>query len=248
MEEYAFLPPIIASAFYLVASVRLFRLYRRTSERPELLLSVTFAFAGVYYFAYNASSLFGLDPWSLRTEWMLEWVYISSVFPYMIFIRTVFRPDGAWAGALVAICSAFLLVSTGMGTIEGEIVYSLENTWFLVQWVGYTAPCVWMCWEATLARLGAQKRARLGLAQPIVVNRYLLLMLFAAFQVLACVSDLSLAHDMTSTRTISMISNGLLGGTEIASVVVLWLAFFPPPFYANWIERRAATIPTAVGG
>jgi len=38
----------------------------------------------------------------------------------------------------------------------------------------------------------------------------------------------------------------LLGGTEIASVLVLWLAFFPLPFYANWIAHRAAIPSTSV--
>jgi hypothetical protein len=38
----------------------------------------------------------------------------------------------------------------------------------------------------------------------------------------------------------------LLGGAEIASVAVLWLAFFPPGFYENWINRRAAALPTSM--
>ena len=75
---------------------------------------------------------------------LIEWIYVLGVFPYLFFIRTVFRPDRAWAGALVGFCSIFLLV----GTIFGGASFSLDNPWFMVQWVGYTTPCVWLGWEA----------------------------------------------------------------------------------------------------
>jgi len=244
MEENAYLTSILASVFYLVVGVHLLRLHRRTGKRPELWLGITFVLSSAYYFAYNTPSLFGLDPWPFAIAWTVEWIYATSVLPYMIFIRIVFRPASVWAHLWIAICSVFLLLGTAMGTIEEQVVYSLDNPWFLLQWIGYTAPCAWMCGEATLCRISAQKRARLGLVQPIVVNRYLLLALFGGFQVLACFSDLSFANDITVTHSISVASNVLLGSTEIASIAVLWLAFFPPTFYANWIARRAA-IPVA---
>ena len=248
MEEYAYITPILASLFYLFAAIRLLGLYRRTRERPELLLAISFALSGVYYFSYNAPSLFRLDPWPATIEWLVEWIYILSVFPFVFFIRTVFRPSGAWAGALVVNLSVFLIVGTAMGGIDGHVVYSLNNPWFLVQWVGYTAPGVWLCCEATFSRLGAKKRARLGLSEPIVVNRYLLLAILGGLQTLACLSDLSFARDISTDHAVSTVSNLLLGGTEIASVMVLWVAFFPPSFYANWIAQRAANVPAPTGG
>jgi hypothetical protein len=244
MEENAYITSILAGVFYLVVGVHLLRLHRRTGEWPEFWLSVTFVLAGVYYFAYNIPRLFRLDPWPFTIAWVIDWIYILSVFPYLIFIRIVFRPASVWASVCIAICSVILLSGAAMGTIEGDVVYSYGSPWFLLEWIGYTAPCVWMCGEATLCRISAQKRARLDLVQPIVVNRYLLLALFGAFEVLACLSDLSFAYDISSTQSISVASNVLLGSTEIASVAVLWLAFFPPTFYASWIARRAA-IPAA---
>ena len=246
MDEYAYGAPLVASAFYLFAGVRLLGLHHRTGERPELLIGIYFALAGLYYLAYNIPSLFRIDPWSPRMDWIIEWIYIIGIFPYLFFIRAVFRPNETWSSALVVSCSLFLLVGTAMGGLDGEIVYSLDNPWFIVQWVGYSTPCAWICWEAALARRGAQKRARIGLAQPVVVNRYLLLAVFGGFQVLACLSDLSFAHDISDNRTVSAISNLLLGSTEILSVVVLWFAFFPPSFYEHWITQRAAAARTAL--
>ncbi len=241
MEEYAYLTSILASVFYLVTSVRLFRLHRRTSERPELLLSLYFALSGLFYLGYNIPSLLHFESWPPSIGLAIEWTYILGVFPYLLFIRLVFRPNDAWAGWLAAFASGCLLVGGTMMTLGGHVEYSLDNPWFLIQWLGYTIPCAWIGCEAALDWRSSEKRARLGLVQPLVVNRYLLLALFGASQFLACLSDLLFARDIDSTNAISLVTNLLLGGTEAASVVLLWLAFFPPDFYAHWIARRAET-------
>jgi hypothetical protein len=248
MEENAYIISIVASTFYLIACLRLIRLSRQNGERPELLLGFYFGLSGAYYLGYNLPSLFGLDAWPPAAEWTIEWIYVLGVFPYLFFIRSVFRPKDAWAGALVGICSVVLLAGTVLGGLDGRTVYSFENPWFLVQWAGYTLPCAWMCLEATISHRGARKRARLGLCAPVVANRYLLLALFGGFQVLACLADLSYAADISNGQTASLISEVLLGGAEIASIAVLWLAFFPPPFYSDWITRRAVILPTPMDG
>jgi hypothetical protein len=242
MEESAYITSVAAGIFYMVASVRLLRLNRRTGERPELLLGFYFGFSGVYYLGYNLPSLLGLESWTSAGDWAIELTYVAGVIPYLYFIRTVFRPTNAWARGLIGICVALLLVGTGMGALDGRVIYSFDNPWFMVQWAGYTIPCAWMGLEAMLCRQGGRKRARLGLSDPLVVNRYLLLALFGGFQVFACLADLSLAADISNSQSASMISDALLGGSEIASVAVLWLAFFPPLFYTNWITRRAANL------
>jgi len=248
MEDNAYITSIAAGAFYLVVGLRLIRLSRKTGERPELLLGFYFGLSGAYYLGFNLPSLFGLDPWSRAIDWVIEWVYILGVIPYLFFVRSVFRSDATWARGLVGICSVLLLLGTGMGAVEGRPAFSLENPWFLVQWAGYTTPCVWMFWEALLCRRGARKRAQIGLCEPIVVNRYLLLALFGGFQFLACLADLSYAADISGNQVASLASDALLGSSEIASIVVLWLAFFPPLFYADWITRRAAILPTPMDG
>ena len=188
MEENAYITSIIAGAFYLIASLRLLKLNHRTHERPELLFGLYFGFSGAYYFTFNLPSIFGLESWSIAAEWMIEWIYVLGVFPYLFFLRSVFRPDSTWAGVLVGLC------------------------------------------------------------EPIVANRYLLLASFGGFQFLACLADLSFAADISGNQAVSTISDLLLGSTEIASVAVLWLAFFPPPFYTNWITRRAVILPTPMDG
>ncbi len=248
MEENAYLASILASIFFLIASMRLIRLHRRTRERPELLLGLYFAFSGIYYLGYNTPSLLQFDAWPAPINLAIEWAYILGVFPYLLFIRSVFRPAATWAGCFVAVCSVCLLVGTLLLTQDGTVDYALTNPWFVVQWFGYTAPCFWLGWEAMLYRQNATKRARIGLCPPIVANRYLLIALFGCFQVFACLADLSFANEVGSSETVSLLTDALLGGAEIASVAVLWLAFFPPVRYTNWITRRAVILPTPMDG
>jgi hypothetical protein len=248
MEQSAYLISIAAGIFYLIASYRLLRLNRRTGERPELQLGIYFALSGQWYVLYNAPNLLGIDPWAAPIEIAIEWIYVVGVLPYLFFIRSVFRPDEAWAGRVVVVASVLLLVGIVMQTAGGRMDLGFDNPWFLTEWVGYTTPCVWMCWEAARCRRSAGKRARIGACPPEVVNRYLLLALFGGFQVLACLADLYWAHDRQVSESISMISDAWLGGTELASVAVLWLAFFPPTFYTNWITRRAVILPAPVDG
>jgi hypothetical protein len=86
----------------------------------------------------------------------------------------------------------------------------------------------------------------MGLCDTIVANRYLLFGWFGACQTAACAADLLWASGNSTGAASTSLATGLLSGTEIASVAALWLAFFPPSFYANWIARRTQTLPTAV--
>lgn len=248
MEDNAYIASVAASVFYLIVSARFIRLHRRTGERPELLIGLYFALSGLYYLGYNIPSLFRFDGWPPLVELAVEWTYVVGVFPYLLFIRSVFRAKQVWAGWLVGVCSTFLLLGTGITTLRGSVEYSLDSPWFIIQWLGYTTPCLWLAWEALLYRRSAKKRARIGLCLPIVANRYLLIGLFGVLQVLACAADLSLANDLDEAQTVSRITDVLLGGAEIASVAVLWLAFFPPRDYVDWITQRAVILPTPMDG
>jgi H+/Cl- antiporter ClcA len=127
MEENAYIASIVAGAFYSVVSVRLIRLSRRTSERPELLLGLFFAFSGVYYLGYNLPSLLGFDTWSTSIDWAIEWAYVIGVVPYLFFVRIAFRPEETWAGVLVGICSAFMLIGTGVGSLTGHANFTVQS-------------------------------------------------------------------------------------------------------------------------
>jgi hypothetical protein len=248
MEENAYIISILAGGVYLFASLRLLCLASETGERPERLLGIYFAFSGVYYLTYNIPNYLGSDRWLFPVGMGIEWVYALGVFPYLMFVRNVFRPSEKWAGWIVGISSSLLLVGMVEATITRRVDAVIENPMFLLEWVGYTTPCAWVGIESILYRRGAVRRARIGVLPPTVANRYLLMGLFGGFQVLACLADLYWAYDLKLSETISHFSDALLGGTEIASVALLWLAFFPPRFYTNWITKRVVILPTSIDG
>ncbi len=248
MEESAYLTGLIAGSFYLIVSARLFRLSVRTRQSPERMLSAYFAATALYYLIVYSPDYLGLGPLSPIADIAANWIFVLGVFPYLFFIRRVFRPRPAWAGALVWICGFFLLLGATDATLAGGLEQAIDNPWFLVEWLGYAAPAAWMCAEATLCYRSASKRARIGLCDPVIANRYLILAWFGCFQTLACLAGLYWASDIASDGVISWFADALLGSCEIAGVASLWLAFFPPGAYLDWIRAHAVVLPTPMDG
>jgi hypothetical protein len=104
---------------------------------------------------------------------------------------------------------------------------------------------MWVTLEAALCCRSAARRAQIGLADPIVVNRYLLLALFGGFQVLACLSDILLTIDFAADHVTSGSTDLLLGGCELAGIAALWLAFFPPAAYLDWVVGSKQSVGAA---
>ena len=244
MEENAYLTAVIAGTFYMIAGVRLLRLGLRTREHPELMLSAYFAGTGIWYLITYSPYYLRFDSLSPQADIAAYWIFVIGVFPYLFFIRRVFRPNAAWASGMVVVCGVFLVLGGAHLIVESPLVETLDNPWFIVMWLGYAVPAMWMGWEAKLAHRSARKRARIGLCDPVVANRYLLLAWFGCFQTLAVLVGLYWAYDKDVNQATSLFADALLGGTEIAGVSMLWLAFFPPAFYRNWIAARAVILPT----
>jgi hypothetical protein len=246
MEEIAYIISMAAGAFYLIAACRLLKLSRKNGEHPELLLGIYLATTGQWYLLYNAPYLFGLEAVPPLFEQGVEWVYAAGVIPLFLFIRNAFRPGTSWATALVIIGTLCLLAGAIVSSLGSGFSNSLDDPGYLIEWIGYTIPSFWICCEGFASHAAAQKRARMGLCDAIVANRYLLFAGFGAFQTAACAADLLWAHGNSTGAASTALATGLLSMTEIASVAALWLAFFPPLFYANWIAQRSKTLPTQV--
>jgi hypothetical protein len=244
MEQSAYLISIAAGIFYLIASYRLLRLSRRTGERPELLLGIYFAFTGQWYVIYNAPYLLGMEALPPLIGHGIEWIYVVGIIPFLLFIRSAFRPKSAWATAVVIVCTLFLFAGAVTSSLSGSFSNSLDDPGFLIEWAGYTAPCLWMFCEGAIAHSAAKKRVRVGLCDPIVANRYLLFAGFGFCQLAACAAELLWASENSIAGSPSLFADALLGGSEIASIAVLWLAFFPPRVYRHWIDGRAAFLAT----
>jgi hypothetical protein len=121
-----------------------------------------------------------------------------------------------------------------IGAWEGV---EIDNAWYWPNYLGYTVAAMWLAFEAIHSYSGARKRNRIGLCEAAVVNRYLLWSCFGVFQVLACAAVIFMAVQVRADGGVSTWSDSLVSGTEIASIVMLWLAFFPPAAYLNWVSN-----------
>jgi hypothetical protein len=202
---------------------------------------VYFVLSGVAYLGWVLPFVVETGSWRNPADFAAWGVFSVGVVPYLLFIRKVFRPGAAWATWIVVGCSLALAGSTGMLVWGGELYPGLGNPFYWVQWFGFTIPCAWFLVEAALSYRVAARRSQIGLSDPIVVNRYLLLALFGALQTLACLSDLLVTIDVTADQSTSVWSDLLLGGSEIAGIALLWLAFFPPRGYLAWVGGSAPT-------
>jgi hypothetical protein len=242
MQEGSYAAQLFAALFFMIAGGRLVRLSQRTGEAPERLLGLYFALTGVAYLGWVLPYVVALGPLEMAADFGAWIIYSIGVVPYLIFTRIVFRKDAHWALWLALACAGALAVSTTMLILQGDEYPGLDNPYYWAQWLGYTVPCAWMTTEASLCHRIAVRRSQVGLSDPIVANRYLLLALFGAFQTLACFSDILVTLDLAVDRELSTWADSALGGCEIAGIAVLWLAFFPPASYLAWLagSKRAA--------
>ncbi len=239
MEADLYIFELITGLVYLIVGIRLFALSRRTRERPEYLLALNYLCLGVSYFLYQFPGTPGT-----HLMWVLvaaRIIYSVGIVPLLLFTRDVFRDGSRWANALVWTNALVLFSGVFFSTLDGDIEgLIVSSVWFWCDWIGYTAPYIWISTEASIAYSAARKRKRVGLCEPDVPNRFLLWALFGIFAALASIALIPLYLEVAATQVWPSWGDYTSGGFETAGTVVLWFVFFPPAFYRRWVNRNAA--------
>jgi len=240
MEDQAYIGELLTGIVYLIAGVRLLRLGERTGEAPERLLGATFLFMGVSAAFYVLPVFSAFE--SLWTPLIFAGrvTFLPAAVMLALFTRLVFRPENRW-GVYLVWGTAILLVSGVGGSAWGGDWegFSISNRWFWLEWVGFTLPFGWAGSEAFIQYRQARRRVRLGLSDPLVCNRYLLWALFGALQASSCLVLLPQYSEYETTSQFTATWDALYGASIIASLVMIWLVFFPPVLYRRWINRAA---------
>jgi hypothetical protein len=246
VSTYAFI------LFCIAIGVRLLRLSRRTGARPELLLGGALGlmggigYGGLITLVLARGQILGtaLEPWLPTMSAVAKGLHDTGVLFMIAFVLTVFRPTERWARALAGAFAGALVVGYVGHTVTGG--YSeprMQTSWY---WLGFatigTLP-MWAAIESFLYRSAMRKRQALGLADPMVVNRFLLWGVANVFSVLAVwtvslPSILRLAVDLQTNMAPLTLSLTALWG--IGAIGSYWLAFFPPRWYARRVAAPAA--------
>lgn len=159
-----------------------------------------------------------------------------------VFTWRTFRPGERWATCLVAVAGAMLLLSYTLLAAEGGFAEPIRSgTKF---WIGFVARALALVWAGaeSFRYYGLMRRREaLGLAEPLVTNRFMLWGIAATVGAIsAAVSGVMIAMGAQSAGPFIAGLRMVMAGFGMLSAASLWLAFFPPEAYRRRFAQGTA--------
>ncbi len=231
----------------LAVGVRLIALWRRTRQLPELLLATGLLCTGFLSFAMSMiGKLFGAPGSPLRL-WLPiggPAVEASGCIALVVFAWKVFHPDARWAKALATALVALMVAGLAGELLSGQYIRYGDALPSVGPWIPLglasrgLAP-TWMAFESWRYFGMLRRRARLGLAEPLVVNRFALYGVAMTATVAAYTVTVAHRAVLQTGLAVDPWAFGLVSLLASVSAVGIGLGFFPPRFYRRWIAPRA---------
>jgi hypothetical protein len=259
--EVAFAGLLIASQlFYLVViptlGVRLLLLAKRSRKQPEALLAVHFLLCCGLGYVLLITGLTGAnDPTLMSASAVTALIsigYLASaigVFAEAGFNFLVFRRNDGWAKGLMALFGATLGAGyIGYGLTGGFQTGAFAGVWLWLLYGSFIAVAAWVMIEPLVYHHRMKKRLQLGLAEPMVVNRFLLWGVGSILRFAMVVGGIIPSVIFEGQR--AQLRPDAIGWTLMAvalagvGVAVSYsLTFFPTPRYVRFVERRSDRAP-----
>ena len=159
----------------------------------------------------------------------------------LLFIRSVFRPTSFAALALVALVSSTSWTGLTVGIYLGDWAgFASDRIWIWLELGGTLSAYVWCSIEGAMYYVKMRKRARHGLADPVVTNRVLL---WAGYGMSGAITELLYMAGVAvggSEGSYPFIFDAIMIVTTTAGALLILLAFFPPPIYTRWAAGNTA--------
>lgn len=241
-------------AFILVSAVvgtRLLLLSRRTGQRPERYLGLGILGTAVLGYGFQIASTIvrgGPEGMSEATPLALALTGIGKVLHdagltlVLLFVLTVFRRNDPGARMLFGVAVSTLWIGLiGSGLTGGwRDLLQRDLFWWMEYLVIWTYP-LWGAWESFRYHARMRKRVRLGLADPLVANRFLLWALasLGTFTATWLASWAMVLPDPRAAAPYQDLNYLTTAAVGICTVVAYLLAFLPPRAYRRWILERA---------
>ena len=224
-------------------AIRLLRMAMRTGQRPELLMAVGLLGTGTLGFGLSilAEVIQPSDTGMAAVLRLFGTLAISiAAMAFAVFTQSVFRGRQTWAKALVAVTSlalaVLLAVSVHHHWLSGPDRYDPA---MLGRGVLLSLVWGWMGVECLRYRSTMRRRLSIGLADPIVVNRFTLWAFVSAESVvLNSISTwMAVVAGENAMNTEAMV--GLTGALGMMGAVAIYLAFLPPRAYTRWVTESS---------
>jgi hypothetical protein len=241
--------PALISVALMILGLRLLRIARQNSSAPEFLIGLYLIFSPP-----ATSILMRIHRFDPQYQPMLQTVVgvgmaIASVC-LAAFAWRVFRPNALWARFLTGLIACYFVGGVVLGIVDRSAgsheTYSAITRFVLV------GIYLWLWIECHRHRKVLLKRMKIGLADPVVVNRFLLFEIW--FGVLALLPGLVILVAAFLTSSGASTSGPIFAlAVRIAGVFIyatMWLSFLPPAGYRRWLNRRhqeASPYPTSSG-
>lgn len=242
---------LLATLFFVfvstVVATRLLLLARRTRQKPELFLGLGLLGTAVlgYGLMIVAAVLRGteqthtvatLDRTLHACAQMLHGVGVTMI---VIFVVSTFRPHERWAKALAALLIVALWGGTfGWESQNGFHSLGRGNGFWWLEYAAIWSYPLWMMVESYRFYALMRRRQALGLADPMVTNRFLLWGSASLGTALATWTSsigffLPQRHDvMAAWEPFIQIGVATFG---LITVTLYYLTFFPPSWYRDRI-------------
>ena len=245
----------LAQAIYLGAAfllaAHLLRRAKHSRELAPLLLGLNLLLAmGCGYLlcsAGMATATLAKDASPRLIEGLLGAGYAATILGLaaaLLFNWRVFWPGQRWPLALGGCFLAAMVVGLLGYAASGLLATGrYSGGWVFLLYAGMLATNLWVAIEPLLYHAKLKKRIPLGLAEPIVADRFLLWGLGslarAALVVMGPLSELALDRLGSDARlsysSVMLVLASLLG---LATSLAYWLTFNPTRAYARWVQRR----------
>jgi hypothetical protein len=233
-----------SGSLYLVTmtalGVRLVFLSRRNQAKPELWLAIAFLASGsLGASAEVVGARFVADP--SAAAWTLALGKVASAIGlrfYDYFVWRVFRPNDRWASALFGVLALGAGVAIGGFAATGTWTSGAAGGWFWLELAVRIASPVWLTFESLRFWAQMRRRVAVGLADPIVTDRFLLWAIGACAGLVMLFCSVP-PNVVSADHPLQQASLAILGVAGLAATAGYWFAFFPPRWYRRWIAGAA---------
>jgi len=228
---------------WIVTGVRLIRLALQTGRSPELLLGLALLLqAGI---GYPVSVLAPYAGDAAPLVWLVSSSCTNAGMGLLFaFTAHVFHGNARWAWMIVGAAAVLLLIQTAGHVIGQSAADPAARADALLVWGAGSLALSGLSWgwtgfEALRYHAQLRKRAALGLADPVVVNRMLLWGLMGTIALACVLVDALILYTADETaRTVLLPLATASAGLLVSACMIL--AFWPPPAYLARLRARGS--------
>ena len=254
------LGPLLIFLLLVAPGIRLLMLARRSKQIPEFWGGLYFIGAAIgLAMRVLGSSLFLTQPELANTlNTIGHLTFASGTIAMTIFTLRVFHPGSSRARIFSGVTIAAILLTTAHTLLAGFT--NIENSYSMVATnFSRLIPTCWAFLESCRYWRSMRRRETLGLADPILTNRFLLWSIWTGTVsilpmialVLRTLSIVTLGNSEFAEGQGAALMPMVLQMIRVAFVIIipiaavaLSLSFFPPAAYLDRVRERAEAAPT----